>query len=81
MQENIKWTPIKYFNNKVVCDLIEARQPVGVICILDDLCATLHAVGEGADERFLSVCGVVWLMWVVGVGGLFGWLVLLMWLM
>lgn len=25
MQEGIKWTPIEYFNNKVVCDLIESK--------------------------------------------------------
>jgi myosin-1 len=24
-KEGIKWTPIKYFNNKVVCDLIEGK--------------------------------------------------------
>ncbi|ESN91017.1 hypothetical protein HELRODRAFT_116401 [Helobdella robusta] len=54
VQENIKWTPIDYFNNKIVCDLIEAKNPVGIICILDDLCATLHAVSEGADEKLLG---------------------------
>lgn len=25
MQEGIKWTQIQYFNNKVVCDLIENK--------------------------------------------------------
>ena len=25
VQEGIKWTPIEYFNNKVVCDLIENK--------------------------------------------------------
>lgn len=25
MQEGIKWTPIEYFNNKIVCDLIESK--------------------------------------------------------
>lgn len=29
VSEGIKWTPIDYFNNKVVCDLIEARKPPG----------------------------------------------------
>lgn len=31
VQEGIKWTPIEYFNNKVVCDLIESKvvsQPI-----------------------------------------------------
>ena len=25
VDEGIKWTPIEYFNNKIVCDLIEAK--------------------------------------------------------
>ena len=25
VREGIKWTPIEYFNNKVVCDLIEEK--------------------------------------------------------
>ncbi len=25
VQEGIKWTPIDYFNNKIVCDLIELK--------------------------------------------------------
>ena len=29
VQEGIKWTPIDYFNNKIVCDLIESK--VGVV--------------------------------------------------
>lgn len=35
VQEGIRWTPIQYFNNKIVCDLIEnklvrARPVLGV---------------------------------------------------
>lgn len=30
MQEGIKWTQIQYFNNKVVCDLIENKLVSGV---------------------------------------------------
>ncbi|WAQ98849.1 MYO1E-like protein [Mya arenaria] len=36
VQEGIKWTPIDYFNNKIVCDLIESKNPVGIMCVLDD---------------------------------------------
>ncbi|XP_072917472.1 myosin IEb isoform X2 [Hemitrygon akajei] len=54
VQEGIKWTPIEYFNNKVVCDLIENKSPPGVMCILDDVCATMHAKGEGADQTLLQ---------------------------
>ncbi|KAJ9600377.1 hypothetical protein L9F63_009305, partial [Diploptera punctata] len=48
--ENIKWTPIDYFNNKVVCDLIESKRPPGLFCVMDDVCATMHAVSEGVDQ-------------------------------
>ncbi|KAL7405985.1 hypothetical protein ABVT39_011448 [Epinephelus coioides] len=54
VQEGIKWTQIDYFNNKIVCDLIESKNPPGVMCILDDVCATMHAVGEGADQTMLQ---------------------------
>ncbi|NXU51607.1 MYO1E protein, partial [Turnix velox] len=55
VQEGIKWTPIDYFNNKIVCDLIENKvNPPGIMSILDDVCATMHAVGEGADQTLLQ---------------------------
>ncbi|XP_061526629.1 unconventional myosin-Ie isoform X1 [Phycodurus eques] len=54
IQEGIKWTPIEYFNNKIVCDLIESKNPPGIMSILDDVCATMHAVGEGADQTMLQ---------------------------
>ncbi|MBN3324288.1 MYO1E protein, partial [Atractosteus spatula] len=55
VQEGIHWTPIDYFNNKVVCDLIESKvNPPGVMSILDDVCATMHAKGEGADQTLLQ---------------------------
>ncbi|XP_078097536.1 unconventional myosin-Ie isoform X3 [Mustelus asterias] len=55
VQEGIKWTAIDYFNNKVVCDLIENKvNPPGILSILDDVCATMHATGEGADQTLLQ---------------------------
>uniref|UniRef100_A0A674EPP7 Osteoclast-stimulating factor 1 n=1 Tax=Salmo trutta TaxID=8032 RepID=A0A674EPP7_SALTR len=55
IQEGIRWTPIEYFNNKIVCDLIESKlNPPGIMSILDDVCATMHAVGEGADQTMLQ---------------------------
>ncbi|MED6251576.1 Unconventional myosin-Ie [Ataeniobius toweri] len=55
VQEGIKWTPIEYFNNKVVCDVIESKlNPPGIMSILDDVCATMHAKGEGADQTLLQ---------------------------
>ncbi|XP_017753375.1 PREDICTED: unconventional myosin-Ie-like [Eufriesea mexicana] len=47
--ENIKWTPIEYFNNAVVVELLEGKRPPGLFLILDDVCATLHGGSTGAD--------------------------------
>ncbi|KAL1420915.1 hypothetical protein MTO96_004288 [Rhipicephalus appendiculatus] len=51
VQEGIQWKAIDYFNNKVVCDLIESKVPPGVFSVLDDICATMHATGEGVDAQ------------------------------
>lgn len=50
--EGIQWKPIKYFDNKIVCELIESKRPPGIMSILDDTCATMSAKSEGADEDF-----------------------------
>ncbi|GME81827.1 unnamed protein product [[Candida] boidinii] len=52
VKEQIQWTPIKYFNNKVVCDLIEAKRPPGIFAALNDACATAHADSNAADQSF-----------------------------
>ncbi|XP_041086122.1 unconventional myosin-If-like isoform X2 [Polyodon spathula] len=55
VQEGIKWSPIEYFNNKIVCDLIENKlNPPGIMSVLDDVCATMHAKGDGADGTLLQ---------------------------
>ncbi|KAI0800616.1 P-loop containing nucleoside triphosphate hydrolase protein [Fomes fomentarius] len=54
VREQIKWTPIKYFNNKIVCDLIEERRPPGVFAALNDACATAHADPTAADNSFVQ---------------------------
>ena len=53
-REGITWTPIDYFNNKIVVDLIESKRPPGIMAILDDVCSTMHAVSEGADSTFVQ---------------------------
>jgi myosin-1 len=52
VREQIEWTPIKYFNNKIVCDLIEERRPPGIFSVLNDACATAHADPTAADQNF-----------------------------
>ncbi|KAI9758001.1 MAG: hypothetical protein M4579_003237 [Chaenotheca gracillima] len=51
-REQIKWTPISYFDNKVVCELIEEKRPAGVLAVLNDACATAHADPSAADQTF-----------------------------
>lgn len=47
--EGIAWTEIQYFNNKVVCDLIE-KKPIGVFSLLDEECL----LGQATDLTFLD---------------------------
>ncbi|KHJ96577.1 myosin head [Oesophagostomum dentatum] len=54
VREQIRWQEIDYFNNKVVCDLIESKRPPGIMCILDDVCAQNHGQSEGVDAQLLS---------------------------
>ena len=51
-REKIQWTPINYFDNKIVCELIEEKRPPGVFASLNDACATAHADPGAADQTF-----------------------------
>ncbi|ODV69829.1 myosin-5 isoform [Hyphopichia burtonii NRRL Y-1933] len=60
VQEQIKWTPIDYFNNKVVCDLIEATRPQpGLFAALNDSIKTAHADSDAADQVFAQRLSMV----------------------
>ncbi|KAI8837818.1 P-loop containing nucleoside triphosphate hydrolase protein [Chytridium lagenaria] len=48
-KEGIEWTEIKYFNNAIICDLIESKR-TGILAVLDDECA----MSENTDTTFLS---------------------------
>jgi myosin-1 len=50
--EGIQWSPIPFFDNKVVCDLIESKRPPGVFAILDDTCKAMHAGHGDVDAKF-----------------------------
>ena len=58
-KERIQWQPIKYFDNKVVCDLIEGTRPPGVFAALNDACATAHADSGAADQTFVQRTNVL----------------------
>ncbi|ODV58693.1 class I myosin [Ascoidea rubescens DSM 1968] len=59
VNEKIKWTPIDYFNNQIVCDLIESKRPPGVFAALNDACATAHADSNAADQSFAQRLNMV----------------------
>ncbi|CAF1389118.1 unnamed protein product [Rotaria sordida] len=48
--ENIIWQHIDYFNNKIICDLIEQPR-IGILANLDEAC---QIVGTITDEIFLK---------------------------
>nr|XP_019613004.1 PREDICTED: unconventional myosin-Ih [Rhinolophus sinicus] len=48
--EGIEWEPIHYFNNKIICDLVEERHK-GIISILDEECIR---PGPATDLSFLE---------------------------
>ncbi|VDO84462.1 unnamed protein product [Heligmosomoides polygyrus] len=49
-REGIKWSKIEYFNNKIICDLVELPRS-GILSVLDDACAS---VGNVTDQVFLQ---------------------------
>uniref|UniRef100_A0A3Q2DMK7 Myosin IB n=1 Tax=Cyprinodon variegatus TaxID=28743 RepID=A0A3Q2DMK7_CYPVA len=50
VREGIEWTNIEYFNNAVICDLIENNQN-GILAMLDEECLR---PGTVTDETFLD---------------------------
>jgi myosin-1 len=53
-REKIKWTPIKYFDNKIVCDLIESVRPPGIFAAMKDATKTAHADPAACDRTFMQ---------------------------
>ncbi|XP_005176766.1 unconventional myosin IC isoform X1 [Musca domestica] len=49
-REGIEWVPVEYFDNKVICNLIEEKHK-GIISILDEECLR---PGEPTDLTFLA---------------------------
>ncbi|XP_061461437.1 unconventional myosin-Ic isoform X2 [Rhineura floridana] len=48
--EGIAWEPVQYFNNKIICDLVEEKFK-GIISILDEECLR---PGDATDMSFLE---------------------------
>ncbi|XP_041854522.1 unconventional myosin-Ih isoform X2 [Melanotaenia boesemani] len=48
--EGIEWEPVQFFNNKIICDLVEEKH-TGIISILDEECLR---PGDTTDLTFLE---------------------------
>lgn len=53
-REKIQWTPIQYFDNKIVCDLIEQIRPPGIFSAMKDATKTAHADPAACDRTFMQ---------------------------
>jgi myosin-1 len=53
-REQIKWTPISYFDNKIVCDLIEGVRPAGVFSVMKDATRAVSADPAASDRHFMQ---------------------------
>jgi myosin-1 len=53
IKEGIAWEPVKYFNNKIICDLIEGK-PAGIIALMDE--CTLISESTGILDNNLRLC-------------------------
>ncbi|KAF0288631.1 Myosin-IB [Amphibalanus amphitrite] len=50
LAEGIAWVPVEYFNNKIICDMIEMKH-TGIVSLLDEECLR---PGEANDMTFLN---------------------------
>lgn len=60
-REGIQWTPIPFFNNRIVCELLDGAKPSGIFRILDDTCKTMHGTKDALDidKKFIENCAQV----------------------
>lgn len=55
-RHSVQWEPVQYFNNKIICDLVEEKFK-GIISILVCvLCSSSLALGNRWEASFLSKC-------------------------
>ncbi|KAK2173145.1 hypothetical protein NP493_899g00038 [Ridgeia piscesae] len=50
LKEGIEWEPVTYFDNKIICELVESK-PYGIIALLDEECLR---PGDPTDASFLK---------------------------
>lgn len=45
LREGIEWTKIEYFNNEIICELVE-RPHLGLLAIMDEACLNVGKVND-----------------------------------
>jgi myosin-1 len=60
-REGIAWQPIPFFNNRIVCELLDGATPPGLFRVLDDTCKTLHGSKDASevDRKFVEAASKV----------------------
>lgn len=54
-KEGIAWQEVKYFNNQIICDLVE-KPHLGIIAILDEACLNVGKINdEVCNYKFSTV--------------------------
>jgi myosin I len=51
VREGIEWKGIDYFNNKIICDLIETKKPTGLIALMDETCLIAESTDKTLFEK------------------------------
>jgi myosin heavy subunit len=49
-REGIQWQNVEYFNNQIICDLVEQPHK-GIIAILDEACLNVGKVTDEVSAR------------------------------
>ncbi|XP_022784575.1 uncharacterized protein LOC111325104 [Stylophora pistillata] len=55
IREGITWKTVDYFNNKIVCELIESKRPSGIMSALDEVCCSVKSKKEGLERTLIQV--------------------------
>jgi myosin heavy subunit len=57
-REGIAWQNIKYFNNQIICELVEQAHK-GIIAIMDEACLNVGKVTDEVFKRLVLLRGKI----------------------
>ena len=53
-REGIEWVTVEYFNNRIICDLVE-EQHKGIVSILDEACLNVGKVTDDVSIHYIHI--------------------------